>query len=145
MGDWPQQIGKPKTFGNFKKLGPREKQKNSNRRKEREGMDDGHAANIRLLPCCLCRKRVGGEIHHLKHGTGQRGMGLRSPDMYGVPVCRYCHEEVEAAGTKREPEHFQTHAGLDPLVLASRLWAVRGDVEQMHAVLKAHWQHDSTK
>lgn len=131
------QIYRPKVLGNFKNRGPKEKHQNSKWRKERDGMSQDHLALIRKLPCCITKGK-GGEAHHLKSGTGERGMSVRSSDKWAVPVCRNAHEEIERAGTKNERSHFLAR-GIDPHELARALWANTGDIDAMRRVLTAHW------
>lgn len=134
MSDRPQEIRKPHVYGNFKIRGPREKHKNSQRHKQRPGMSEAHVEMIRKLPCCVTLKTPGGEIHHLKSGTGERGAGLRSTDKWGVPMCHDAHMEVEAAGTRNERQWFLDR-GIDPHELAQALWAATGDLARMVNVL----------
>jgi len=137
MTDWPQQLAKPRVLANFKNRGPREKHKNSERFKERSGMSEKHCELLRKLPCCVTLKTPGGEVHHLKSGTGERGMGLRSTDKWGLPMCHDAHMEVENAGTKRERQWF-LERGVDPHELAQALWANTGDLARMVHVLISH-------
>ena len=137
------QINRPKVLGNFKNRGPKEKHQNSRWRKERDGMDESHLALIRKLPCCITKGK-GGEAHHLKSGTGERGMSVRSTDKWAVPISHNAHMDVENAGTKREREHFLAH-GIDPHELARDLWSNRGNLEAMLKVLKAHWDGSTEK
>lgn len=137
MSDWPQELRKPKVYGNFKIRGPREKHRNSQRFKKRPGMSEAHAALIRQMPCCVTLKVPCGEIHHLKSGTGERGAGLRSTDKWGVPMCHDAHMEVENAGTRKERAWF-LERGIDPHELAQALWANTGDLARMVNVLMTH-------
>lgn len=140
MTDWPQQMAKPKVYGNFKKRGlakVKAKTGNSKWREERPGMSEDHLALIRQMPCCECLKIPCGEAHHLKANTGERGMSVRSTDRWVVPVCHACHMAVEAVGAKRETAYFQD-IGFDPIELAQALWAATGDLPKMVRVLTAH-------
>ncbi|MDX2265397.1 MAG: hypothetical protein NW215_10545 [Hyphomicrobiales bacterium] len=88
---------------------------------KREGMSRGYRESVRRLPCCTCGMCPPSDPHHLKNGTGERGMGLKSTDKWLVPLCRECHDDVERAGSTNEPGWFRAH-GVDALVLARRLW-----------------------
>jgi len=137
VANWPKELRKPHVLGNFRSL-VKTKHKNSKFREERDGIDDTHAANIRKLPCCACLKTPAGTIHHLKAGTNERGMSVRSTDKWGVPLCIADHDEVERIGTRNEATWFQDRVGCDPLELAASLWSNRGDVARMTKVVLAH-------
>ena len=132
------EIRHERVYGNFKPRGPRQrKTKNSQNYKRRSGMSDEHLDLVRQLPCCVCGARPRSEAHHLKAGTGERGMGLRSTDRWAVPLCRDDHDEVERIGAKRETEWFRAH-GIDQLSLALGLWSTTGDLNRMIKVMEAH-------
>jgi hypothetical protein len=117
------------------------KQKKKSAAEKREGMSERHLELIRKLPCCCCGQ-AGGQAHHLKLGTGERGMGLRSTDKNAVPMCHDHHiNGVERAGAKNEFKWFMKR-GVNPLDLAAGLWAVTGNIESMLAVMTAHKQRD---
>ena len=116
-----RQINRPKTPKKVKKV--------------RDGNDPKHLALLRQLPCCRCWSYAPNEVHHLKQ-TGARGAGMKSPDRFGVPLCRRCHQAVEDIGSKNELEWFDP---VDPLALAAALWAAQGH-PAMYAVLEAHCQ-----
>ena len=140
MTDWPQQIAKPKVFGNFKKRGiekVKAKTGNSKWREDRPGMSEAHLALIRQMPCAECLKIPAGEAHHLKANTGERGMAVRSTDRYALPMCTLHHGAVEAVGAKRETKYFQD-LGFDPIELAQDLWSATGDLPKMVRILTAH-------
>jgi hypothetical protein len=140
MTDRPQQVAHPKVYGNFKKRGlekAKAKTGNSKWREERPGMSEDHLALIRKMPCCDCLKLPGGEAHHLKANTGERGMAVRSTDRWALPMCHEHHMQVEAVGAKRETAHFQD-MGFDPIELAQDLWNASGDLAKMVRVLTAH-------
>lgn len=131
------EISKPRVFGNFKDRGAKAPHRNSERHKDRPGMDPAHLALVRLLPCCVCRLKPPVDPHHLKSGTGERGMGLRSTDKWAVPLCRAHHDDVERVGAKNEREWF-LQFGIDPHTLARGLWASSGDIKKMATVIVAH-------
>lgn len=103
---------------------------------KREGMSAGHLKLIRLLPCCVCWG-AGGECHHLKLGTGTRGMGMTSTDRFAVPLCNSDHGIIERAGSKNEWKWFEAR-GVKCLDLAAALWAAKGNLEKMRLVLASH-------
>jgi hypothetical protein len=115
---------------------PKEKKKSA--AEKRAGMSERHRVLLRQLPCCIGQDHPGGEVHHLKFGTGERGMGLRSTDKFGLPMCHAHHiDGVERAGSRNEHKWFRDR-GVSPLDLAAGLWLVTGKLESMLAVMKAH-------
>lgn len=94
----------------------------------RAGMSREHLAWIRRLPCACCGARfmVGNHAHHLLR-TGERGMGLKSPDRYAIPLCVTHHQGIHAAG---DEEGYLRRWGIDGRALADRLWRVSGDDAQ---------------
>jgi hypothetical protein len=124
-----------KKLANFRDRAPRPKH-NSKAYKLRPGMSVDHLTRIRNLACCVCAK-AGGEAHHLKAGTGERGMGLRSTDKWSVPMCHTCHMEVERVGSRNEQAWFSVR-GIYASLLAMDLWGNTGDLRRMERVLVAH-------
>jgi len=138
------QIHKPKVYGNFKKSrteGAVKPHKNSERYKDRPGMSPQHLDLIRKMPCCVTLAMPGGEAHHLKQGTGERGMQQRSTDKWAVPMAHNPHMEVENAGTRNESAWFAAHGIADVNLLARDLWAATGDLPKMIKILMAHRGH----
>lgn len=137
MTDRPQQIAKPKVYGNFKARGlAKPKHKNSRWREDREGMDEQHLACIRQLPCVTCLKVPCGQAHHLKC-TGQRGMAVRSTDEHTLPHCHNDHMDIENRGAKQEVAYYRS-INIDPLALAKDLWNATGDIAKMTRIVIAH-------
>lgn len=128
-----------KKLGNFKpSMTERMKAKRAETREEREGNDDAHLAALRKCPCVVTLKVPAGEVHHLKFGTGERGMGMRSSDRWGVPMSRVPHEELERAGSRNEPRWFAERGIENPLDLAAALWKASPDVAMMTKIILAH-------
>jgi hypothetical protein len=119
-------MPKPRITKNLSKPAP----------KVREGMDSGHLANVRKLPCCVCGIPGSTVAHHLLR-TGEHGMGRKSSDKYAVPLCEGiaikdgCHRALHNDG---DEERFLTCHGIDGRALASALWAKRGDMTAMERV-----------
>lgn len=104
------------------------------KKKKRAGMDPKHLEFIRRLPCCICGYEPV-EAHHLKFGTGERGMGMRSTDKWAVPLCHEHHiNGVERFGSKMEASWFKAK-GVNPLNLAKDLWGATGDIEAMWKII----------
>ena len=56
-------------------------------------------SHIRRLPCCECGTHPPSEPHHLLGSVH----GLKSSDIFTVPLCRPCHDKHERE-PKRNPE-----------------------------------------
>jgi hypothetical protein len=105
-------------------------------RDERPGMSAGYLAAIRKLPSCISGKSPC-EAHHLKCAGG-RGVGLRAEDKWALPLTHDEHiNGVERIGSRNEFKWFQDR-GINPLDLATALWAAWPDQEKMLSVLIAH-------
>lgn len=132
-----QQIAHPVRYGNFKKPKTPKRKGNSKRAQKRPGMSADHLACIRKLPCCISLTMPGGEAHHIKAGTKERGMGMRSTDRWALPMRHDLHMEVERVGTRRELKWFRDR-GIDAHALAAALWASTGNVPAMTKIVLAH-------
>lgn len=108
-----------------------------NWRSKRDGNDKKHLANLRKLPCCVCGNPPPNTVHHLKVAS-ERGIGLKAPDRYGIPMCLHYgddyHNQVERVGSKNELAWF-AERGIDALKLAADLWRARGDLDWMKRIL----------
>lgn len=144
-------VPQPRIYGNFKpSKGKQAKAKKTRVRaaERRDGMSAKHLAAIRKCPCIGCLKIPAGTVHHLK-ATGERGLALRSPDKFGVPLCFGCHDAIERAGAKNEISTFEAWGVPDVLQLASDLWRVSPEAPRMTKVVIAHkgldYGHDSKR
>lgn len=129
---------RPKVIGNFRERGPKPPKK-STWRDERPGMSEAHLAMLRTMPCVVCLKAPAGTVHHLKAGTGERGMAVRSTDKWALPLCFHDHETVERIGSKNETNHFRG-LGIDAFVLSIALWGARGDEALIRKLIVEHKQ-----
>lgn len=117
-----------------KKMKPRNK---NHGHYKRPGMSEPHLACVRQLPCCICAAPGPNDPHHLM-ATGERGMAMKSPDRWAVPMCRKHHDEVQTCGTKNELRWFAERGIADVLMFATHLWEVTGEVPQMFKVWIKH-------
>lgn len=138
MSDWPQELRKPLVYGNFKPPKRERLKKKVRSADKRSGMSEKHLQLIRKLPCVACLKMPAGTAHHIKTGTGERGVGLRSTDKWAVPLCWPDHEELERAGSRNEIRWFREHGIDDPHGLAAALWNASGDLPMMTKIVFAH-------
>jgi hypothetical protein len=131
------EIGKDRVLANFKSRSKPERRQ-SRWRDKRPGMSVPHCELVRECPCVVCLRVPAGTIHHLKEGTGERGIGVRSTDRWGVPLCPEHHAEIERLGSRQETWHFLNNWSVDPHSLARSLWASTGDLAQMTRITIAH-------
>lgn len=106
----------------------------------RAGNDQRHLANVRELPCVACPdghwSAYPTQAHHLMR-SGERGLSLKSPDKWAVPLCWACHgpspyPNVTEAG---DEDAWFAARGLDGRAVAKELWANRGDLDAMRRVI----------
>lgn len=116
------------------------------KRAAREDNDEEHLAMIRRLWCTLGHERQSVEAHHLQHGPAlkHRGVGMKSPDRFAVPLVHWRHMELHSLGSRNERAYFEEQ-GIDPYALAEALWANRGDIARLARVLTAHQMQASLK
>ncbi len=58
---------------------------------------------VKAQPCECCR-RPGDDPHHII-GYGQGGMGTKAHDLFVIPLCRACHDELHANVKAFEQKH----------------------------------------
>jgi len=134
-------IALPPSIGNFKPSLRERAKKKPTLQEKREGNCEQHAALIRLLPCCVTGQQPAGQIHHLKSGPAakERGMGMKAPDWWGVPLCEAAHlGGVEKLGSRRELGWFQANGIDDPYELAAALWRASPDFDRMKRIVQSH-------
>jgi hypothetical protein len=132
------EIRKQHSLANFKVPVWKQKPKES-WRAHRPGNDPEHLVNIRRLQCTVCGEKKFLQAHHLRSGPAakQRGVAMKAPDRFAVPLCPPHHEEHSHIGSRREMEWFAEY-GIDCHALAEGLWNRRGDRNAMLRVLHAH-------
>ena len=113
------------------------KHRNSRWREERPGMSEAHLECVRQLPCVICGKVGRGDPHHLRIAS-ERGMSVKAPDKWAVPMCRIHHDEAHKVGTKVENRWFRERGIASPMDLAAALWMNTGDIERMARIVSAH-------
>jgi hypothetical protein len=58
---------------------------------------------VRTFPCCACGGLYWIEFAH----TGSRGLGTKASDLYGIPLCRKCHNLYHEIGRIRFEFRFR--------------------------------------
>jgi hypothetical protein len=82
-----------------------------------------------------------GEAAHVRQNSAafnkRGGMGKRPADKWALPLCPDCHTRDRDSQHKIGELQFWHDAGLSPLLVCERLYAARGDVVRMRAVVVA--------
>lgn len=101
--------------------------------------DADYLALVRLMPCLYCGVEPCGEAAHVKFSSARFGransLGKRPADRYALPLCRDDHQNARHAQHKGSEEAFWEALGISPYLVADRLWAQRGDLVAMRAVV----------
>jgi ERF superfamily len=80
--------------------------------------DRDHLRFVATQPCLVCG-RTPTDPHHVKFAE-QRAISREVSDRFTVPICRLHHRELHRRGDERA---WWQKQGIDPLAVASRLWA----------------------
>jgi hypothetical protein len=101
--------------------------------------DADYLALVRQLPCLYCGVEPCGEAAHVKFSSAKSGrinaLGKRLRDEDALPLCRDDHQNARHAQHRGSEEAFWQGLGISPYLVAARLYAQRGDVVAMRAVV----------
>ncbi len=132
----PQRITPPAPVGSMLKR-PSALPQRSRSSTARE--DHDHLALVRQLPCLYCGVEPCGEAAHVKFNCAAFGkankLGRRPHDCDSVPLCRDDHQNARHAQHKGSEEAFWNALGISPYLVAKQLYAQRGDLVAMRAVI----------
>lgn len=97
--------------------------------------DAAYLVLVKQCPCLHCGQDPAGDPAHVRMQSGahgkRSGMGLTPADKWALPLCREHHELQHKIGERE----FWDKLGISPLLLCERLWAQRGDLVAMRAVV----------
>jgi hypothetical protein len=82
--------------------------------------DKQHLRSVATRPCLVCG-RSPSDAHHLRFAEA-RTLGRKVSDEFTVPLCRSHHRALHDAGDERA---WWQGFGIDPLLVAHRLWNER--------------------
>ena len=100
-----------------------------------------HLVFVRQLSCVACGKAAPSEAAHVRTGT-DGGTGMKPRDRYALPLCAACHAKQHRLGELT----FWSALRVDPLNVATRLWAVSGDLKAgQRTVFRARQHIDLAK
>lgn len=133
----PQRISRPEPPGSLLKrttaAAPRRVEADT------KGGDPAYLAEVRQLPCLYCGVEPCGEAAHVKYSCAAFGMknmlGKRVPDDRALPLCRDDHLNARHAQHSGGEEAFWASLGINPYRVTTRLYAQRGDLVAMRAVV----------
>jgi hypothetical protein len=101
--------------------------------------DADYLALVRQCPCIRCGLDAAGEAAHIRSASGAHGkasgIGKKPAACWIIPLCGGCHREDRDALHKVGEPMFFYRVGVNPFLLAERLWAKRGDLVAMRAVI----------
>lgn len=106
---------------------------------EPKGGHPKYLAEVRQLPCLYCGVEPCGEAAHVKYCCAAFGMknmlGKRVSDDRALPLCRDDHLNACHAQHRGCEEAFWAKLGINPYRVTTRLYAQRGDLVAMRAVV----------
>lgn len=106
---------------------------------EQKGGDQAFLANVRTLPCLKCGNDPS-EAAHVRFASAAFGkasaLGRKPDDRFAVPLCAGCHRLDRDAQHNRSERLFWDALGINPLIVAERLYAQRHDLVAMENVIR---------
>ncbi len=107
--------------------------------KERATPDLGYSAAIRMLPCLKCGLDPCLECAHVRMNSAAHGkrqaLGKKPSSAWTVPLCSGCHTRDPDSQHKIGEREFWGRLGINPLLVARKLWEASGDVVRMRAIV----------
>ncbi len=101
--------------------------------------DTDYLALVRQCACVRCGLDPAAEAAHIRSASGAHGKasgtGKRPAAHWTISLCGGCHREDRDAPHKVGELSFFHAIGINPFLLAMRLWAKRGDLVAMRAVI----------
>ena len=92
---------------------------------------------VRALPCLRCGRSPVQAAHVRMSAPGEApcGFGTKPDDSRTLPLCAWCHTDASDAQHRVGEQEFYGELGIDPLVLAKKLYAAKPDIGAMRIVL----------
>jgi hypothetical protein len=133
----------PKTFARFASPGELLKRPMAvaTRIRLRAVSDDDpvYLARVRQCMCVCCGLDPACVAAHVRMQSGthgkRSGMGKKPADKWALPVCQACHTDDPDSQHRIGEIAFWNRVGLNPVLLCERLYAQRGDLLAMRAVI----------
>jgi hypothetical protein len=103
------------------------------------GGDPYYLHFVRQCPCLYCGMQPAGEAAHVRFASGAHhkasGMGMKPPDRWALPLCGEHHRLSDKSQHNKGERAFWEELGINPLLVATRLYKQRGDIVAMQAVI----------
>ena len=135
--DHPQRITPPAPVGSqLKDFSPAAVRVKIKQETER---DAAYLEKVRLCPCLYCEKDEAHEAAHVRYASAAfgkaSGLGKKPADRFAVPLCPDDHRIALHAQHRHNEEAWWISVGINPLLVAERMWAQRDDLEAMRKVV----------
>ena len=132
----PRRVSPPAPYGALLKRASEQPQRRTPKAEHDEDKD--YLALVRQLPCLKCGMEPS-EAAHVRFASSAfgktSGLGKKPPDRFSLPLCASCHRLARDAQHNRNEQEFWASLGLNPLLIASQLYAQRGDFVAMVSVV----------
>jgi hypothetical protein len=136
MRPFPQRLATPAPIGTLFKRAE------GIARLMRDGDEPGAEAYLKLiraLPCLKCGLEPCGEAAHVRLNSAafnkRQAMARKPEPKWLVPLDRGCHQTDRDALHRTGEFLFWRQLGVNPLLVCEQLWAVRGDLVRMRAIV----------
>jgi hypothetical protein len=100
---------------------------------------DDYLAKVRQCPCLHCGMDPAYEAAHVRMASGAHGkasgMGKKPSDNWALPLCPEHHRLAVRSQHNQGERSFWAELGLAPLLICENLYAQRGDLVAMRAVI----------
>lgn len=100
--------------------------------------DPDYLVNVRQCPCLCCGMEPS-EAAHVRMASAAfgkaSGLGKKPEDRWALPLCSQDHRLARDAQHNRSEQEFWASLGINPLLTCSELYAQRGDLVAMCAVI----------
>lgn len=101
--------------------------------------DPDYLALVRQCPCLHCGMDPCYEAAHVRMASAAygkaSGLSKKPPDRFALPVCPDHHRLARDCQHNRGEQLFWDALGINPLMTAEKLYAQRGDLVAMRAVI----------
>lgn len=102
------------------------------------GRDPAYLALVRDLPCLHCGMEPS-EAAHVRMASAAfgkaSGLGKKPDDRWALPLCSADHRLLATSQHQRGEQQFWADLGISPLIVCEQLYAQRGDLVAMRAVV----------
>jgi hypothetical protein len=100
--------------------------------------DPDYLSMVRQCPCLKCGMEPS-EAAHVRYACASfgkaSGLAKKPDDRFALPLCSGCHRLDRDAQHNRGEKLFWIQLGINPLITCGKLYAQRGDMVAMRAVI----------